>query len=90
MRVIKSENREVLMEEEKTKQGWNVHFDELLNQENPREKRETRAEEIEREVKEIEVEPVLAAMREMKTGKTQGLGEMPVGRVIESRLWKKV
>ena len=34
------------MKEEKVKQRWKEHFDNLLNQENPREQRETRGEEI--------------------------------------------
>ena len=78
VRVIKNENGEVLMEEEKVKQRWKEYFDELLNQENPRETRETRAEELEREVEEISIEEVLAAMKKMKKGKAQGPDEIPV------------
>ena len=33
------------MEEEKVKQRWNKYFDNLLNQDNPRESREMRTEE---------------------------------------------
>ena len=39
VRVIKSNTGEILMEEEKVKQRWKEYFDNLLNQENPREKR---------------------------------------------------
>ena len=39
VRVIKSKTGEILMEEEKVKQRWKEYFDNLLNQENPREKR---------------------------------------------------
>ena len=38
VRVIKSKTGEMLMEEEKVKQRWKEHFDNLLNQENPRER----------------------------------------------------
>ena len=51
VRVIKSKTGEILMEEEKAKQRWKEYFDNLLNHENPRERRETRTEGRERHVK---------------------------------------
>ena len=60
------------------KQRWKEYFDNLLNQENPREQRETRAEEIERNVEDISAEEVRAALRRMKKGKAQGPDEIPV------------
>ena len=42
IRVIKSKTGEILMEEEKVKQRWKEYFDDLLNQENPRERNENR------------------------------------------------
>ena len=45
VRVIKSKTGEILMEEEKVKQRWKEYLDNLLNQENPRERREMRTEE---------------------------------------------
>ena len=48
VRVIKSKTDEILMEEEKVKQRWKECFDNLHNQENPRERRETRTEGRER------------------------------------------
>ena len=53
VRVIKSKTREILMEEEKVKQRWKEYFDNLLNQENPRERREMRTEETKRDVEDI-------------------------------------
>ena len=38
------------MEEEKVKQRWKEYFDDLLNQENPRERGEMRTEETKRDV----------------------------------------
>ena len=49
VRVIKSKTGEMLMEEEKVKQRWKEYFDNLLNQEIPRERREMRTGERERE-----------------------------------------
>ena len=51
VRVIKSKTGEILMKEEKVKQRWKEYFDDLLNQENPRERREIRTEERERDVR---------------------------------------
>ena len=41
------------MEEEKVKQKWKEYLDNLLNHENPREKREMRTEGRERDVEDI-------------------------------------
>ena len=46
------------MEEEKVKNRWKEYFDNLLNQENPREKREMRTEERESDVEDISREKV--------------------------------
>ena len=60
------------MEEEKVKQRWKEYFDDLLNQENPRERREMRTEETKRNVEDISVEEVRTGLRKMKKGKAQG------------------
>ena len=44
VRVIKSKTGEMLMEEEKVKQKWKEYFDNLLNQENSKKRREMRTE----------------------------------------------
>ena len=56
VRVIKSKAGEMLMEEEKVKQRYKEYFDDLLNQENPTERREMRTEERERETWKISLE----------------------------------
>ena len=45
MRVIKSNNGEMLVEGTKVKQIWKEYFEKLLNQANPRERRKIRTEE---------------------------------------------
>ena len=71
VRVIKSKTGEILMEEEKVKHRWKEYFDDLLNQENPRERREMRTEETKRDVEDISVE-VRTSLRKIKKGKAQG------------------
>ena len=78
IRVIKSKTGEILMEEEKVKQRWKEYFDNLLNHENPRERRETRTEERERDVEDISGEEVRTGLRRMKKGKAQGPDDIPV------------
>ena len=73
VRVIKSKTGEILMEEEKVKQRWKKYFDNLLNQENPRERRKTRTEGRERNVKDISGEEVRNGLRKMKKEKAQDL-----------------
>ena len=78
VRVIKSKTGEILMEEEKVKQKWKEYFGNLLNHENPRERRETRTEGRERDVEDISREEVRTWLRKMKKGKAQGPDGIPV------------
>ena len=78
VRVINSEDRKVLMEEEKMKQRWKEYFNNQLNQENPRERREIRIEEAERDVEGISGDIVRTGLRKMKKGKAQGPDDIPV------------
>ena len=66
------------MEEEKVKQRWKEYFDDLLNQENPKEKREMKTEETKRNVEDISVEEVRTGLRKMKKRKAQGPDDIPV------------
>ena len=78
VRVIKSKTGEMLMEEEKVKQRWKEYFDNLPNQKNPREKREMRTKEGERNVKDISGEEVRIGLRKIKKGNAQGPDDIPV------------
>ena len=78
VRVIKSKTGEILMEEEKVKQRWKEYFDNLLNHENPRERRESRTEGRERDVEDISGEEVRTELMKMKKGKAQGPDDIPV------------
>ena len=78
VRVIKNEDGEVLVEKQKVKQRWKEYFDNLLNHENPRERREIRTDGTDRMVDEISVAEVRTAMRRMMKGKALGPDEIPV------------
>ena len=60
------------------KQRWKEYFDNLLNNENPRERRETRTEGRERDVEDISGEEFRAGLKKMKKGKAQGPNGIPV------------
>ena len=66
------------MEEEKVKQRWKEYFDNSLNQENPRERREMRAKERERNVGDISKKKVRTGLRKIEKGKAQGSDDIPV------------
>ena len=60
------------------KHKWKDYFDNLINQENPRERRDTRTEGRERDVEDIFEEEVRTALRKMKKGKAQGPNDIPM------------
>ena len=60
------------------KQRWKEYFNNLLNQENPRKRREMRTKERERDVEDISGEEVRTELRKMKKAKTQGPDDIPV------------
>ena len=66
------------MEEEKVKQRWKEYFNNLLNQENPGERRKMKAEERERDVEDISGEDVRTGLGKMKKEKAQRPNDIPV------------
>ena len=68
----------ILNDGTKLKQRWKEYFDNLLNQEKPRERREMRTEETKSDVEDISVEEVRTGLRKMKKGKAQGPDDIPV------------
>ena len=83
VRVIKSKAGKMLMKKEKVKQRWKEYFDNSPNQENPRERREMRTEERERDVEDISGEEVRSGLSKMKKGKAQGPDDIPVEAWID-------
>ena len=75
------------MEEEKVKQRWKEYFHNLLNHENPRERRETRTEGRERDMEDISEEKVRIGLRKMKKGKAQGPDDIPVEAYFALKVW---
>ena len=78
VRVIKSKTGKMLMEEEKVKQRSKEYFDNLLKQENPRERREMRTEETKRNVEDVSGEEVRTGLRKMKKEKAQEPDDIPL------------
>ena len=66
------------MEKEKVKQRWKEYFDNLLNQENPRERKKMITEETKWDMEDISEEEVRTGLRTMKKGKAQGPDDIPV------------
>jgi len=66
VKLVKSKCGEVLVEERRVQQRWREYFEDLLNQENPRERRVTCARKIMKEVEEIAEEEVKTALKKMK------------------------
>ena len=63
VRVSKSNNEEILVEETKVKHRWKEYFENLLNQENHRERRKIKTDKRERDISNISVEEILRKMK---------------------------
>ena len=99
VRVIKDANGNVLTSEESVLRRWMEYFEELMNEENERERRLEEVEIVNLEVGWISKDEVRTAMKRMKSGKAVGpdgipveawkcLGEMAVG--LLTRLFNKI
>ena len=78
VKVVKSEYGEVLMEQHRVQQRWKEYFEDLLNQENPRERREVCAWKVIKEVEQVREEETKTALKKMKKGKARGPDDIPV------------
>ncbi|KAJ8347031.1 hypothetical protein SKAU_G00284320 [Synaphobranchus kaupii] len=78
VRVIKDRDGKVLTSEDSVMRRWKEYFEELMNEENERERRTDNVEIVNQEVQEISKEEVRAAMKRMKSGKAVGPDDIPV------------
>ncbi|KAK3536457.1 hypothetical protein QTP86_012613 [Hemibagrus guttatus] len=72
VRVIKDRDGRVLTSEESVQRRWKEYFEELMNEENEREKRVEGVNSVEQEVDKIRKDEVRKALKRMKSGKAVG------------------
>ncbi|KAK3525151.1 hypothetical protein QTP86_019536 [Hemibagrus guttatus] len=78
VRVIKDRDGRVLTSEESVQRRWKEYFEELMNEENEREKRVEGLNSVEQKVDNIRKDEVRKALKRMKSGKAVGLYDIPV------------
>ncbi|KAK3553111.1 hypothetical protein QTP86_031688 [Hemibagrus guttatus] len=79
VRVIKDRDGRVLTSEESVQRRWKEYFDqELMNEENEREKRVEWVNSVEQKVDKIRKDEVRKALKRMKSGKAVGPDDIPV------------
>ncbi|KAK3526315.1 hypothetical protein QTP70_022749, partial [Hemibagrus guttatus] len=78
VRVIKDRDGRVLTSEESVQRRWKEYFEELMNEENEREKRVEGVNSVEQKVDEIRKDEVRKALKRMKSGKAVGPDDIPV------------
>ncbi|KAK3558100.1 hypothetical protein QTP86_009459 [Hemibagrus guttatus] len=78
VRVIKDRDGRVLTSEESVQRRWKEYFEELMNEENEKEKRVEGVNSVEQEVDKIRKDEVKKALKRMKTGKAVGPDDIPV------------
>ncbi|KAK3570786.1 hypothetical protein QTP86_025427 [Hemibagrus guttatus] len=72
VRVIKDRDGRVLTSEESVQRRWKEYFEELMNEENEREKRVEGVNSVEQKVDNIRKDEVRTALKRMKSGKAVG------------------
>ncbi|KAK3561015.1 hypothetical protein QTP86_023207 [Hemibagrus guttatus] len=89
VRVIKDRDGRVLTSEESVQRRWKEYFEELMNEENEREKRVEGVNSVEQKVDKIRKDEVRKALKRMKSGKAVGPDDIPVesGSVWERQQW---
>ncbi|KAK3570071.1 hypothetical protein QTP86_010237 [Hemibagrus guttatus] len=78
VRVIKDRDGRVLTSEESVQRRWKEYFEELMNEENKREKRVEGVNSVEQKVDMIRKDEVRKALKRMKSGKAVGPDDIPV------------
>ncbi|KAK3556613.1 hypothetical protein QTP70_010810 [Hemibagrus guttatus] len=78
VRVIKDRDGRVLTSEESIQRRWKEYFEELMNEENEREKRVEGVNSVEQKVDKIRKDEVRKALKRMKSGKAVGPDDIPV------------
>ncbi|KAK3546147.1 hypothetical protein QTP70_024471, partial [Hemibagrus guttatus] len=78
VRVIKDRDGRVLPSEESVQRRWKEYFEELMNEENEREKRVEGVNSVEQKVDKIRKDEVRKALKRMKSGKAVGPDDIPV------------
>ncbi|KAK3517285.1 hypothetical protein QTP70_002580 [Hemibagrus guttatus] len=78
VRVIKDRDGRVLTSEECVQRRWKEYFEELMNEENEREKRVEGVNSVEQKVDKIRKDEVRNALKRMKSGKAVGPDDIPV------------
>ncbi|KAK3511359.1 hypothetical protein QTP70_005292 [Hemibagrus guttatus] len=76
--VIKDRDGRVLTSEESVQRRWKEYFEELMNEENEREKRVEGVTSVEQKVDKIRKDEVRKALKRMKSGKAVGPDDIPV------------
>ncbi|KAK3530789.1 hypothetical protein QTP70_002822 [Hemibagrus guttatus] len=78
VRVIKDRDGRLLTSEESVQRRWKEYFEELMNEENEREKRVEGVNSVEQKVDKIRKDEVRKALKRMKSGKAVGPDDIPV------------
>ncbi|KAK3543130.1 hypothetical protein QTP70_011668 [Hemibagrus guttatus] len=78
VRVIKDRDGRVLTSKENVQRRWKEYFEELMNEENEREKRVEGVNSVEQKVDKIRKDEVRKALKRMKSGKAVGPDDIPV------------
>ncbi|KAK3505583.1 hypothetical protein QTP70_021346, partial [Hemibagrus guttatus] len=78
VRFIKDRDGRVLTSEECVQRRWKEYFEELMNEENEREKRVEGVNSVEQKVDKIRKDEVRKALKRMKSGKAVGPDDIPV------------
>ncbi|MCJ8738183.1 hypothetical protein PDJAM_G00032490 [Pangasius djambal] len=78
IKVIKDRDGRVLTSEESVKRTWKEYFEELMNEENEREKRVVGVTSVEQKVDKIRKDEARKALKRMKSGKAVGPDDIPV------------